>query len=66
MATQSEILPRLLSLPQAASYSGDSRATLYREWKAGNIKFLKMGGSTRIEHSELDRYIDAKMQDAAA
>ena len=65
MTVVNEILPRLLSLPQAASYCGDSRATLYREWKAGNIKFMKMGGSPRIERSELDRYIDAKMQYAA-
>ena len=54
-------LPRLLSIPQAVAYSNESRATLYKEWKLGNIKFVKMGGSTRIEFDELNRYIDAKI-----
>lgn len=53
--------PRLLSIPQAVAYSGEGRATLYKEWKQGNLKFVKMGGSTRIEVEELDRYIDTKM-----
>lgn len=65
MAETSAVQPRLLSIPQAASYSGDSRATLYKEWKAGKIQFVKMGGATRIERRELDRYIDAKMCIAA-
>ncbi|WP_159086871.1 helix-turn-helix transcriptional regulator [Loktanella sp. Alg231-35] len=65
MTTDFGIEPRILSLPHAASYCGESRATLYREWKLGNLKFIKMGGSTRIERSELDRYIDAKMVIAA-
>lgn len=64
MDTQKEIQPRLLSVQQAAAYSGDSRATLYKEWKNGNLKFVKMGGSTRIEFDELNRYIDAKINAA--
>ncbi|MGD1885455.1 MAG: helix-turn-helix transcriptional regulator [Paracoccaceae bacterium] len=58
-------LPRLFNIPQAVSYSGESRATLYKEWKDGNLNFVKMGASTRIEKRELDRYIDAKIQRAA-
>ena len=65
MQTATDISPRLLKIPQAAAYSGESRATLYKEWKNGNLKFVKMGNSTRIEVSELDRYIDAKMSVAA-
>ncbi|MEP3636371.1 MAG: helix-turn-helix domain-containing protein [Paracoccaceae bacterium] len=57
--------PRLMTVPQAAKYAAESRATLYKEWKKGNIEFLKMGGSTRIETSELDRYIDTKAKPAA-
>ncbi|MEM9910379.1 MAG: helix-turn-helix domain-containing protein [Pseudomonadota bacterium] len=56
---------RLYTIPQAAAYSGESRSTLYKEWKDGNIKFVKMGSSTRVEAHELDRYIDAKMSVAA-
>jgi excisionase family DNA binding protein len=65
MQTQLKIPPRLLKIPQAVDYSGESRATLYKEMKEGNLKFVKMGGSTRIEFSELNRYIDAKMSTAA-
>lgn len=62
MANATAIQPRLLSIPDAVAYSGESRAMLYKERKLGNIKFVKMRGSTRIERSELDRYIDAKME----
>lgn len=65
MTETAQVQPRLMNIQQAANYSGDSRATLYKEWKSGNIQFMKMGGSTRIERSELDRYIDAKMSVAA-
>ncbi|AXI45116.1 hypothetical protein C1J03_03130 [Sulfitobacter sp. SK012] len=65
MHTPSDIKARLLSIPQAVAYSNESRATLYKERKAGNIKFVKMGGSTRIEFDELNRYIDTKMCAAA-
>ena len=52
---------RLYSVRQAEDYSGDSRSTLYAAMKAGTLKFVKMGRSTRIEHDDLDRYIDAKI-----
>ncbi|MEM7472920.1 MAG: excisionase family DNA-binding protein [Pseudomonadota bacterium] len=65
MTTSDTLHPRLMSIPQAAIYSNESRATLYKEWKAGNIRFVKMGGSTRIEFDELNRYIDAKISVAA-
>lgn len=65
MQTQMDISPRLLSIPQAVAYTSESRATLYKEWKLGNLEFVKMGGSTRIKRSELDRYIDAKIKTAA-
>jgi excisionase family DNA binding protein len=65
METKSGITRRLLSIPQAVDYSNESRATLYKEWKAGNLKFVKMGGSTRIEIDELNRYIDAKIKTAS-
>ena len=61
-----EITPRLVSISQAEVYTGMSRATLYRDQKAGDLKFVKMGSATRIEMVELDRYIDAKARPAAA
>ena len=65
METMHDIKPRLMSIPQAVAYSNESRATLYKEAKAGNLNFVKMGGSTRIEFNELNRYIDAKINQAA-
>ena len=65
MGTLTDIMPRLMTIPQAVAFSSESRATLYKEWKAGNIKFVKMGGSTRIEFDELNRYIDTKKSVAA-
>lgn len=65
METIDSTTQRLMSIPQAVAYSQESRATLYKEWKAGNLKFVKMGGSTRIEFDELNRYIDTKINQAA-
>lgn len=65
MKNSTRIWPRLLNIHQAVTYSGESRATLYKEWKKGNLEFVKMGGSTRIEVDELNRYIDAKIKRAA-
>lgn len=57
--------PRLLSVNDAATYSGMSRATLYSEWKKGNLKFVKMFGATRVELTELNRWIDSTAKEAA-
>ena len=65
MKTQVDIKPRLFTIPQSVAYSNDSRATLYKEHKHGNLKFVKMGTSTRIERDELDRYIDEKASRAS-
>ncbi len=64
MAKDYPFPPRLLSIPQASAHSNESRSTLYAEMKKGNLKFVKMGGSTRIEFDELNRYIDAKINAA--
>ena len=60
----SGIKPRMVSIPGAVAYSGDGRSTLYAAAKAGEIEFVKMGRATRVEISELDRYIDAKAKPA--
>jgi predicted DNA-binding transcriptional regulator AlpA len=49
---------RLLSLKDASTYSGMSRSTLYAQEKIGRLQFTRILGSTRIEVSELDRWID--------
>ncbi len=60
----SDIKPRLLNIRDSANYAATSRSTLYAEEKAGRIKFLKMGASTRIEVCELDRWINEKSKAA--
>ena len=49
---------RLLSLRDAASYTGMSRSTLYAQEKLGRLKFTKILSSTRVERAELDRWIN--------
>ena len=57
---------RLYSIRQAVDYSAESRSQLYKEMKEGNLKFVLMGTSRRIEADELDRYINAKINRVAA
>lgn len=59
------MIKRLFSIREAVEYSAESRSRLYDEMKKGNLKFVKMGSSRRIEADELDRYIDAKISEAA-
>lgn len=58
--TVMSIAPRLLSVSSAVLYSATSRAKLYEEMKAGNLRFIKLDSATRIEVTELDRWIDSK------
>lgn len=60
------ITPRLLSIPDGAIYSATSRSTLYAAQAAGELKFVKVNNSTRVEVDELDRWIDQKTQAARA
>lgn len=64
--TQVLVRPRATDVTGATSYTGMSRATLYAEMKAGNLKFVKIGGATRFEYDELDRWFEAKTSEAAA
>ena len=59
-----DFTPRLFTVEGAVKYTGDSRAKLYQEARAGKLQFIKMDGSTRVERTELDRYIDAKSKPA--
>lgn len=63
--TKSELKPRLARLPDAMEYTAFSRSSIYRAMTAGELSFLKIGGSLRFEYVELDRWIDAKSQPAS-
>lgn len=50
----------LLTVAKAAAYLTCSRRNFYRIHARGGFKLIKIGGSTRVRKSELDRYIRAK------
>jgi len=49
----------LLDIPTACTISSRSRASIYRHFKAGDLKPVKVGNSTRIKVGELRRLIGA-------
>ena len=53
-----DISPRLFTVEQASEYAGVGRTRLFDAAKNGHIRFIKAYGSTRVERSELDRYVD--------
>lgn len=50
----------LLTVRQAAAYLTCSRRTFYRIHERGGFKLVKVGGSTRVRKSELERYLRAQ------
>lgn len=48
----------LVSLRDAGSLIDRSRASLYRDHKAGLLPFVKVGKSTRIRVGDLRRFIE--------
>lgn len=64
--TQITVRPRATDIIGAVAYTGMSRATLYAEMKKGALKFVKIGGATRLEYNELDRWFDEKSKEVAA
>ncbi|WP_217355588.1 helix-turn-helix domain-containing protein, partial [Ruegeria sp. HKCCA4008] len=65
-STQITVRPRATDIIGAVAYTGMSRATLYAEMKTGALKFVKIGGATRLEYNELDRWFDEKSKEVAA
>ena len=63
--TQITVRPRATDITGAVTYTGMSRATLYAEMKAGHLKYVKIGGATRLEYDELDRWFETKTSEAA-
>ncbi|CUH45418.1 helix-turn-helix domain-containing protein [Ruegeria atlantica] len=57
--------PRATDVSGAVTYTGMSRSTLYEEMKAGRLKYVKIGNSTRLEYDELDRWFNQVAEPAA-
>lgn len=49
----------LIEIPTACVISRRSRASIYRDVKAGKLPYVKVGHSTRIRVGDLRRYISA-------
>lgn len=56
---QTQDLPQLHTLGTVSTRTSLSRATLYREIKAGHLHAVSIGKSLRISEAELSRYISA-------
>ena len=54
-----------LTVDEAAVALSVSRWTVYREHRRGKLKFIKVGGSTRVKPSEIERYLRAAERTAA-
>jgi excisionase family DNA binding protein len=53
-------------VPAACHRLGIGKTTLYEEIKEGRIKVIKVGRRTLVPESELQRYINGKLQQASA
>jgi len=54
-----DVLPRGMSVTDAAAYLGIHRASIYKLAKAGEVTARKVAGRTIFLRDELDRYLDA-------
>lgn len=51
------VLPKALSVNNAAIYTGIGRSTLYRKMKAGELSYIKIGSRRLIARSSLDELL---------
>lgn len=49
----------LLTIPDASTIAGRSRASIYRHFKKGELTLIKVGDSSRIRVGQLRRLIGA-------
>ncbi len=52
----------LLRVPEAATMTGLSKSYLYRMVLSGEIPHIKFGRAVRIPFSDLQRWIDARIE----
>ncbi|MDR0417301.1 MAG: helix-turn-helix domain-containing protein [Propionibacteriaceae bacterium] len=55
---------RLMTVPEAAAWLGVSRTTLYTLHKAGQLRFVKIGASTRVDRADAEALADSLRADA--
>lgn len=62
----SSIGPQLFTDKEALSYLRMSKVTLWKERKAGNIGFRKLGAKVVYTREDLDEYLERNRQGATA
>lgn len=55
----------ILTLEEVAAYLKAGKRTVYRLAQQGDIPAFKLGGTWRFRRDELDRWIDASMENRA-
>lgn len=53
----------LLSIPKVAEYLSISERTVWRMIADGRLATMKVGSSTRIRESELNRFLDDEQEE---
>ncbi len=54
----------LFKIPEAATYLGLGKSTLYELIAGGELRPVRAGRSVRLPRSELDRWIAAKIRES--
>jgi len=57
-----EMTDEVMTIPEVAEYLKVTRQTIHRLMKDGKIKAFKIGRSTRILRSEIERFIQEQMK----
>ncbi len=56
------MVDEVMTIPEVAEYLKVTRQTVHRLLKDGRLKAFKIGRSTRILRSELDKFIEERMK----
>jgi len=56
------MVDEVMTIPEVADHLKVTRQTVHKLMKDGKIKIFKIGRSTRILRSELDKFIEERMK----
>jgi len=59
-----EMTDEVMTIPEVAEYLKVTRQTVHRLMKDGKIKAFKIGRSTRIMRSEIERFIQGQIRES--
>jgi excisionase family DNA binding protein len=62
LVTMNQVLDRIMTVPETASYLKLSRAKCYRLVQLGTIPHVRIGRNVRIRESDLQRWIESHLR----